>query len=119
MENMVLGLEVTLFGMGATFLALSVLAILLNLMKKIFNRKSKAAVQTAPAIAPNAASLQSQTSSSPANQPDDLDLIVVIAAAVAAIMTNEHGDVVNHRITSITPVVGAAKTDGFVLASAK
>lgn len=119
MENIVLGLEITAFGMGATFLALGVLAGILYLMQVIFAPKSKPVVQSAIDSGSVAECTHSQHVSSPTSQPDDLDLIVVIAAAVAAMMTNDSGETVNHRITSITPLTGTTNTDGLVLASVK
>lgn len=115
MENMVLGLEVTLFGMGATFLALGVLAIMLNVLRIVFAQKTGPTVQPVTDSVPTAPA--GHTVRSAENHPDDL--IVVIAAAVAAVMTDEQGDSVNHRITSITPVKGAGNADGLNLASAK
>lgn len=91
----------TLMGMGTVFVVLILISLIIscfNFIPKIQAKFSKKA--EAPAPAPAAASVAAAAPAAEENLTDDLELVAVIAAAIAA-------------------SEGAASTDGFVVRSIK
>ncbi len=81
-------------GMGTVFVVLILISFIIYLFKfipKLMNREKKAETVKAPAAAPAASAAKAEVPAQETAAPDDRQLIAVIAAAVAAQMTEETG----------------------------
>ncbi len=110
MEHMMLGLQLTIFGIGAVFLALSALAGLLMLMERILSPK-KPAVKNEVSVQDTKKEINQQ-GKSPKNMSVDPELVAVITSAIAVMMEKEKGYVPNLQIKSITPASDLWKMRG-------
>ncbi|AZR72671.1 hypothetical protein BBF96_04265 [Anoxybacter fermentans] len=107
MDNISLGLQLTFFGMGAVFLALTGLAIFLDVLKKVVDLRENFKIS----ISTEKNKIVEQKNS-PHNSSEDIELVAVITGAIAALMEEEKGYVPNFKIASITPVSNVWKMQG-------
>lgn len=112
MDHGTVGLQVIVFGLSAVFIALGVLATLLNLQSWIMSQKKTAVVRRAEGL-PKEVSVQQegvksqQQGTSPKNELVDTEVVAIITAAVTQMMAQQSGYTPQIRITSIAPASDA------------
>ncbi len=95
-DKMYAGLITTLLGMGITFSALVILQFVIAWMDKLLNRsKQKATTQPATLVEPK------PTEEKQVDQPDNNELIAVIATAIAAQLKTSTDNIVIRNIEKV------------------
>ncbi len=95
-DKMFAGLITTLLGMGITFSALIILQFVIAWMDKLLNRsKQETTTQPAPLVEPK------PTEEKQVDQPDNNELIAVIATAIAAQLKTSTDNIVIRNIEKV------------------
>lgn len=103
-------LIITVFSMLLVFAALVALSFLLDGFRLISNREEKKTKQVAPAPAEANKQLSQVAVEELANQEDDLELVAVITASIAAMLSKPASSIVVRNIVRVpqtTPVWGS------------
>lgn len=105
--DLIYSLIITLFGMGVVFIVLVFLQYILKGMKLVFRGNAKKEKNSKPAVNEQASNIALEESNTKA---DDLELIAVISAAIAASLGTQSNIVIRNirRIDDMTPTWGKA-----------